>query len=168
MAYAVEINLIQRSFSDVAHSEKAAVIALHHSKMFSQGKCNDILEQIKILENPRGCEIAGTCAQVGHKLKSRDFVASEYNLCRNTVARYLRIQHLIPGLKLKLDSGDIATQATETQKTYQRCYVFCNMWEQNIHDDSCESSSVSRTLDSVRSITSLSSANKVLSDGKYS
>ena len=72
MAYVVETNLLQRSFSDMAHSEKAAVIALHHSKMFSQGKRNDILEQTKRLENPRGCAVAGTYAQVGHRLKSRD------------------------------------------------------------------------------------------------
>ena len=108
MSYVVETNLLQRSFSDMAHSEKVAVIALHHSKMFSQGKRNDILEQIKILENPRGCAAAGTYAQVGHRLKSRDIVAKEYSLSRNTVARYLRIQHLVPGLKLKLDNGAIA------------------------------------------------------------
>ena len=40
MVYVVETNLIQRSFSEMKHSEKAAVIALHHSKMFSQGKRN--------------------------------------------------------------------------------------------------------------------------------
>jgi ParB family chromosome partitioning protein len=36
----------------MCHSVKAAVLALHHSKMFSQGKRNDILAQIKMLENP--------------------------------------------------------------------------------------------------------------------
>jgi len=42
LMYVVETNLLQRSFTDMAHTEKAAVIALHHSKMFSQGKRNDI------------------------------------------------------------------------------------------------------------------------------
>ena len=50
-AYVVETNLMQRSFSDMLHSEKAAAIALHHSKMFSQGKRNDILEQLRKLED---------------------------------------------------------------------------------------------------------------------
>lgn len=36
--YVIETNLLQRSFADMSHSEKAAVIALHHSKLFSQGK----------------------------------------------------------------------------------------------------------------------------------
>jgi len=108
MVYVIETNLLQRSFSDMAHSEKAAVLVLHHSKMFSQGKRNDILEQIKMLENPDGCKDDGTCAQVEHKLKSRDKVAKEYGLERNTVARYLRINKLISALKTLLDNGDIA------------------------------------------------------------
>ena len=50
--YVVETNLLQRGFADMSHSEKAAVITLHHSKMFSQGKRNDIIEQLKMLEKP--------------------------------------------------------------------------------------------------------------------
>jgi ParB family chromosome partitioning protein len=65
MVYVVETNLLQRSFSDMTHSEKAAVIALHHSKMFSQGKRNDILEQIKMLENPHEYRNNNTSLQVG-------------------------------------------------------------------------------------------------------
>lgn len=72
MVYVIETNLIQRSFADMAHSEKAAVIALHHSKMFSQGKRNDILEQIKMLENPHEYRADGTIGQVDQKLYSRE------------------------------------------------------------------------------------------------
>jgi len=50
--YVIETNLIQRSFSELSHSEKAAVIALQHSKLFSQGKRNDILRELEALENP--------------------------------------------------------------------------------------------------------------------
>jgi len=114
MVYVVETNLIQRSFSDMCHSEKAAVIALHHSKMFSQGKRNDILAQLEMLEKPHDTKADETYAQVGHKLKSREIVASEYNLSRNTVARYLRIEQLIPTLKTHLDSGKIAFIAAVT------------------------------------------------------
>ena len=122
MAYVVETNLMQRSFSEMTHTEKAAVIAMHHSKMFSQGKRNDILEQLKMLENPLDTEEdgtcgqlehklneteSGTCAQLEHKLKSREKVAKEYGLDRNTVARYLRIDRLVPELKVLLDSGKL-------------------------------------------------------------
>lgn len=106
--YVIETNLMQRSFADMAHSEKAAVIATHHSKLFSQGKRNDILAELKMLENPHEIKKDGTYAQIEHKLKSRDLVAKEYSLDRNTVARYLRIHQLIPALKTRLDSGGIA------------------------------------------------------------
>jgi ParB family chromosome partitioning protein len=106
--YVIETNLIQRSFADMTHTEKAAVIALHHSKMFSQGKRNDILEQIKMLENPREHKANETSGQCVQKLYSREMVAKEYNLSSKTVARYLRVNQLISDLKTALDSGDIA------------------------------------------------------------
>ena len=108
MVYVVETNLIQRSFSDMCHSEKAAVIALHHSKMFSQGKRNDILTQLEMLEKPCDSGENDTSAQVGQKLDSRSTVAKEYNLSKNTVARYLRVNHLVPALKSRLDDGNFA------------------------------------------------------------
>ena len=108
MVYVIETNLIQRSFSDMTHTEKATVIALHHSKMFSQGKRNDIVEQLKMLENPQKHAGNDTCEQLAHKLKSRDIVAKEYGLSKDTVARYLRIQQLIPALKSRLDNNEFA------------------------------------------------------------
>ena len=108
MAYIVETNLMQRSFSDMSHSERSAVIVLQHSKLFSQGKRNDIFEELRMLENPHGYRADGTCAQGGHKLKSREFVAREYSLSRNTVARYLRLNHLVRALRPRLDSGELA------------------------------------------------------------
>jgi len=108
MVYVVETNLIQRSFTDMCHSEKAAVIALHHSKMFSQGKRNDIKKQLEMLEEPHDSGADETCAQVGHKLKTREAVADMYSLSRNTVARYLRVNQLTPNLKEQLDNGKIA------------------------------------------------------------
>jgi ParB family chromosome partitioning protein len=106
--YVVETNLMQRSFSDMSHTEKAAVIAVHHSKLFSQGKRNDILRELKMLEEPSNHGENGTCAQVEHKLKAREIVAKEYSLSKDTVARYLRINQLIPALKSRLDNGDFA------------------------------------------------------------
>lgn len=63
--YVVETNVLQRSFADMLPSEKAAVLALRYSKMFSQGKRNDIIAELKMLENP-------TCGRDVHRLKSRD------------------------------------------------------------------------------------------------
>ena len=108
LSYVIESNLMQRSFSDMRHSEKAAVIALHHAKMFSQGKRNDIQKHLEIIEKASNGGQNKTCAQVGHKLKSRDLVANEYGLSRNTIARYLRINKLIHTLKIKVDDSSIS------------------------------------------------------------
>ena len=114
MVYVIETNLIQRSFSDMTHTEKAAVIALHHSKMFSQGKRNDILEQIKMLENPHEIGENETCAENPQKLKSREAIAHEYGLKRETVVYYLRVNKLIPELKIMLDNGKIVISSAAT------------------------------------------------------
>lgn len=112
--YVVETNLMQRSFSEMRHSEKAAVIALYHSKLFSQGKRNDIIKELKRLENPNPQEDGATSAQKEQKLTARDYVAQAYDLNRNTVARYLRIFQLTPNLKLRLDTGEIGFIASVT------------------------------------------------------
>jgi len=108
MVYVIETNLIQRSFSDMTHSEKAAVIALHHSKMFSQGKRNDILEQIKMLENPHEYKENGTSSQVEPKLRTDEKIGESYSLSRATVSRYIRINKLTAELQKQLDADKIA------------------------------------------------------------
>jgi len=112
--YVIETNLIQRSFSDMSHSERAAVIALHHSKMFSQGKRNDILKQLETLEKPHDSEADETCAEIPHKLKTRDLVAIEYGLKRDVVARYLRVHKLTVELKSLLDRGNLVVTSAVT------------------------------------------------------
>ncbi|MCL2546204.1 MAG: ParB N-terminal domain-containing protein [Oscillospiraceae bacterium] len=108
MVYVIETNLIQRSFSEMCHSEKAAVIALHHSKMFSQGKRNDIIKQLEMLENPHDSRADETSSQVANKLTSMARVGETYSLSKDTVARYLRVNQLIVRLKEYLDYGTIA------------------------------------------------------------
>ena len=108
MVYVVETNLIQRSFSDMSHSEKATVIALHHSKMFSQGKRNDIIKQIEMLRKPHDTNENKTSRQVGEKSRSDQRVAEMYSLSSRTVSRYLRLQHLTSLLLPLVDNGCIS------------------------------------------------------------
>jgi len=110
MVYVVETNLIQRSFNDMRHSEKATVIALHHNKMFSQGKRNDILEQLKALENPEQTKIdtSSHCeTKLGRGQRTDDKIGAMYSLNRNTVARYVRVDKLTHELKVLLNDGSI-------------------------------------------------------------
>lgn len=106
MIYVIETNLLQRSFSDMKHTEKAAVIALHHSKMFSQGKRNDIIEQLKMLEKSHDYKENETSSQVAKKLTTIEKVGETYSFSKDTVARYLRINQLISALKIRLDNGE--------------------------------------------------------------
>jgi ParB family chromosome partitioning protein len=133
MVYVIETNLIQRSFADMTHSEKAAVIALHHSKMFSQGKRNDILEKIKMLENPYECKENETRSQIANSKKTITRVGLEYGLSKDTVARYLRVNQLISSLKAMLDAGQIgfipAVSVSYVNETEQSLLVEC--MEQN-------------------------------------
>lgn len=105
--YVVETNVIQRSFADMLPSEKATVLALRYSKMFSQGKRNDIIAELKLLENPQYIEEKPTCGTEFHKSKSREIIGAEYDLKGRSVANYVRVDKLIFPLKQRLDDGEI-------------------------------------------------------------
>lgn len=107
LMYVVETNVLQRSFSDMLPSEKAKVLALRYSDMFSQGKRNDIIEELKKLENPQYIKETSTSPLLGTKLRSDEKLGLEYGLSKNTVARLLRIDKLLPSLKKRVDDAEI-------------------------------------------------------------
>ena len=86
--YVIETNVLQRSFSEMLPSEKAAVLALRYSKMICQGRRNDIVEELKRLENPDEIRENGTCGSDFHKSKSREALGAEYNLMECQWLRY--------------------------------------------------------------------------------
>ena len=61
--YVIETNLMQRSFSDLAISEKAAVLKARYEKGSCQGKRNDILNEIARLEGKSSDVTSGHCDQ---------------------------------------------------------------------------------------------------------
>lgn len=108
--YVIESNLIQRGFDNLKISEQASVISLRHSEMFSQGKRNDIIRELQMLENPEKI----TSSQIETKLQSGDSkqnIAENYGMSRASVARLLRIDKLIFELKGFVDDGKIAINA---------------------------------------------------------
>ncbi len=107
LIYVVETNVLQRSFADMLPSEKAAVLALRYSKMFSQGKRNDIITELKMLENPHCINENSTSSLLGSKLRSNEKLGAEYGLSKNTVARLLRIDQLVLELKRRVDDAGI-------------------------------------------------------------
>lgn len=115
--YVIETNVLQRSFSEMFPSERAAVLALRYSKMICQGRRNDIIEELKRLENPDEIRENKTCGIDCHKSKSRDVVGAEYNLKGRAVANYLRINELSAALKIRIDDGEF-TIAAAVQLSY--------------------------------------------------
>ena len=54
--YVIETNLMQRSFTDLSISEKAAVLAERYDKVFYQRKRDEIVAELKALETPTDAE----------------------------------------------------------------------------------------------------------------
>jgi len=166
--YVIETNLMQRSFSDMTHSEKAAVLALHHSKMFSQGKRNDIRAQIEMLENhnektPENPHEHGeneTCSQVGNKSKTITKVGNEYGLSKNTVARYLRVEHLITEIKIMLDDGGVAFLSAVTLS-------YLKIEEQTILVDSMERNKLTVDMKKAEVLRAFSEKGKLDGESVY-
>lgn len=102
-----ETNLRQRSFADLCHSERAFCLAEHYNALKSQGKRNDLLNEIEMLLKPHDSEVPETCTQVGNKLKSLDKIGENYALSRNSIARYIRLAELILPLLKLVDSDEI-------------------------------------------------------------
>ena len=106
--YVIESNVMQRGFENLRISEQAAAVALRHNEMFSQGKRNDILRELELLENPNAEVEESTLTPVGSKLDSGKSVGAEYGVSKGSVIRLIRINKLIDRLKALVDSGDIA------------------------------------------------------------
>ena len=102
--YVIETNLLQRSFAELLPSEKAAVLVARYEKISSQGERNDIRQEIEALEE--------TCGHDVHKSqKSRDGLGEEYGMTGRNIARYMRLDRLIPEFKDAVDKGTLAMVA---------------------------------------------------------
>ena len=109
--YVIESNLIQRGFDNLKISEQATVIAQRHSEMFSQGKRNDIIKELQLLENPEDTTESDTSNPVGSKLDTSKELGNEYGLGKTSVVRLIRIDKLIDELKVFIDNSKIAIRS---------------------------------------------------------
>lgn len=125
--YVDESNLLQRGFNDLKISEQARIIARRYSEMFSQGKRNDIINEIKALNGEADCgKTSGN---------SREKIGNEYGLSRNTIARLVRISKLSDGILFWLDKGQLSIRAGVelSYLTPHEQDILCNL---NTTDDS--------------------------------
>ena len=56
MLIVTETNLIQRSFTELSHSEKARILTERHNAIKEQGKRIDLINEIEKLSKPDGLE----------------------------------------------------------------------------------------------------------------
>lgn len=105
--YVIETNLMQRFFSDLLISEKAAVLKARYEKESCQGRRNDIIEEIARLE---GKEVEVTRGHGDHRMKTRDTIGKEYELSGSSVGRLLKLNDLIKPFKDMVDRGALYTK----------------------------------------------------------
>jgi ParB family chromosome partitioning protein len=102
-----ETNLVQRSFADLSHSERAIALKQHMDAISKQGKRTDLLDEIKRLSNPDEIKENETSALLEPKLAAREKTAEKYGLCRANVTRYLRLSFLTKSLLDRVDADEI-------------------------------------------------------------
>ena len=102
--YVIETNLIQRGFNDLLISERASVLLSRHSKLFSQGKRNDIINELKKLE-------CGSTLDAQRPKSTRSTLAKDYGLGTTTVSYLIRINYLIPEFKDMVDNFKLSLKA---------------------------------------------------------
>lgn len=106
-----ETNLMQRSFADLTHSERAIALKTHMDAIKEQGKRTDLLGEIKILSNPHEIKENETSDPLGRKLESREIAAEKYGLSSTNVSRYVRLSNLMKPLLDRTDSDEIPFRA---------------------------------------------------------
>ena len=100
-----ETNLIQRSFSDLKHSERAFALTIQYEAMkMKSGYRTDLLQEIADM----------TSTPLGRRSETRDKLGEQHSLGRTTISRYLRINKLITPLKDRLDNDNIGMRVAET------------------------------------------------------
>lgn len=109
----VTITNCQRSFEEMTYSERAAVLADYYSAVQNGGRQKQVLDEInsylETYANPyesraeEGLSPGGTAGV-------RD-VAEQYDLSKNTIARYIRIDTLTAGIKQLLDGEKVPVKA---------------------------------------------------------
>jgi len=106
-----ETNLIQRSFADLSHSEKAVALKCHIDAIKQQGKRTDLINEINTLLNTDNTDENRTSDLLGQKLTSRDKTADKYDLSTTNISRYIRLCELNKSLLSRVDTDEIGLYA---------------------------------------------------------
>jgi ParB family chromosome partitioning protein len=142
-----ETNLIQRSFADMAHSERALVLATHYGAVKGRGYRSDLVKEIETMTDE--------LFPYGAVPKSLRNLEKGYGLSKNTIARYLRINMLIPKLKQRLDDKLLTIRAAVelSYLTKEAQEIVADVSESNIYQLNVKSAELLRALSAERVLT---------------
>ena len=169
--YVIETNMLQRSFDDLLPSEKAAVLAERYEKVMCQGRRNDILEEIAMLN---GTDASETCGHDVHKSKSRDAIGEDYGMTGRNIARYMRLNQTTDQIKEMVGDGVMA-MVTAVELSYlseEEQKQVCSVMEErggkikNAQAVELHNSAGSLTADKVKNILVGDVKEKPVSDAK--
>ena len=121
MLIVTETNLIQRSFSELSHSEKARILTERHNAIKEQGKgINvdkkispesqrklDIINEIEMLSNIDLINVNDESGRICPQASTREKIGNKYDLSPRNVSNYIRIDTLTKELKERLDTDEI-------------------------------------------------------------
>ena len=108
MLIVTETNLIQRSFADLSHSERALAISKHYETIKKSGQRPKLIFDIENMLKAQNSELSEANVPIDNRTKSLIKTAAYYGLDGSTAARYIRIDKLIGPLKDMVDDGDLA------------------------------------------------------------
>ena len=114
MLIVTETNLLQRSFADLSHSERAVALLMHHESIKKQGRRTDLIEDIENMLNTNNISNQETSGAMRQKSDSRQRMAAQFDLSSRTIAYYLRLNKLIEAHMNRLDEGKLALRAAVT------------------------------------------------------
>ncbi|MBO6309814.1 MAG: ParB N-terminal domain-containing protein [Oribacterium sp.] len=126
MIYAIDSNLIQRSFRELKISEQAYAVTMRYKKLFDEKKLKAIDDELQSL---MGIEKSRPPVGDGGGKRVESLTAKEYGIGHTTVARLIRINELCDELKKLVDTGNIKIRPAvelsylpiEAQKSLYEC-----------------------------------------------
>ena len=111
--------LTPRSFMDLTHSERAAALTTRYNELKKEsGYRTDLREETASktcdpLEHSPETAENKTPVPVERRSDTRVIIGAQFGISSSAVQRYLRVDKLIPALKLRLDNGEIALRTAE-------------------------------------------------------
>jgi len=106
-----ETNLIQRSFADLLHSERALIISTHYDAIKRQGRRTDLINDIEKALKAFNINVSEDLAPVATRVNSAELIGEKYGLSHDNVVRYIRINKLIDEIKERIDNNEIAIRS---------------------------------------------------------